>query len=57
MPGKEGEKTIIREMPTKETLEKFMDGFRGEPPTVLFNREKGVFEDLDKPAPKKESND
>jgi hypothetical protein len=37
------ERKIIKEMPTKETLEEFLNGFDGDV-KVVFNREKGVFE-------------
>lgn len=36
--------TEIKEMPDKQTLEKFMEGFNGQPVEVVFNRDEGKFE-------------
>lgn len=40
------EKIEIKEMPTKELLEAYLDGHSG-PVTVIFNRNTGKFERLD----------
>jgi hypothetical protein len=37
------ERSIIKKMPDKETLEEFVNGMH-QSPTVIFNLEKGIFE-------------
>lgn len=40
-------KTKIKEMPSKETLERFLDGMQGRV-SVYFDSEKGIFVDYEK---------
>ena len=46
------ERPEIQKMPDKETLEEFLSGLH-QPPTIVFNREKGEFERV-RPKPLEE---
>lgn len=48
--NKEQPQPEIKKMPTKETLQKFLQGFHGEP-TVIFDSEKGEFTEVRRPTP------